>query len=225
MGVAIVLTRMLVRRRGVRRLVLVLAVVMALLVGADRIFLGRAQRLRRDRGLPARRRDGARSGWRSTTRPRGRSRWSTRRWPMRVPNAAQEARRHPQPDQDRRRRPVPRRWSRRWPRDSGFASVVVVGDHGRGHRLRDGARGRRQRLRPRRSRSAATAPSARSARSSPAPASPSGSSPPAPATCWPATSTSRSTCARRSTSRSTARTGRSTWSRSAATRWRTPPSW
>ncbi len=40
MGVAVVLTRMLVRRRGVRRLVLGLAVVMVLLVGADRIFLG-----------------------------------------------------------------------------------------------------------------------------------------------------------------------------------------
>jgi YegS/Rv2252/BmrU family lipid kinase len=40
MGVAVVLTRMLVRRRGVRRLALGLAVVGALLVGADRIFLG-----------------------------------------------------------------------------------------------------------------------------------------------------------------------------------------
>jgi YegS/Rv2252/BmrU family lipid kinase len=40
MGVAIVLTRMLVRRRGVRRLVVGLAVLMALLVGLDRIFLG-----------------------------------------------------------------------------------------------------------------------------------------------------------------------------------------
>ncbi len=39
-GVAIVLTRMLVRRRGVRRLVTALAVGTALLVGADRIFLG-----------------------------------------------------------------------------------------------------------------------------------------------------------------------------------------
>jgi YegS/Rv2252/BmrU family lipid kinase len=39
-GVAIVLSRMLVRRRGVRRLVLVLAAVLVLLVGADRIFLG-----------------------------------------------------------------------------------------------------------------------------------------------------------------------------------------
>ena len=38
------------------------------------------------------------------------------------------------------------------------------------------------------SRAAATAPSARCARSSPAPASRSGSSRPAPATCWPATS-------------------------------------
>ena len=39
-GVAIVLTRMLVRRRAVRRAVAVLAVSVALLVGADRIFLG-----------------------------------------------------------------------------------------------------------------------------------------------------------------------------------------
>ena len=40
MGVAVVLTRMLVRRRAVRRLVFVLAAAMVLLVGADRIFLG-----------------------------------------------------------------------------------------------------------------------------------------------------------------------------------------
>ena len=40
MGVAVVLTSMLVRRRGVRRAVLGLAVVLVLLVGADRIFLG-----------------------------------------------------------------------------------------------------------------------------------------------------------------------------------------
>ena len=40
MGVAIVLSQMLVRRRGVRRLVLVTAVTLAVLVGADRIFLG-----------------------------------------------------------------------------------------------------------------------------------------------------------------------------------------
>ncbi len=40
MGVAIVLTTMLVRRRGVRRSVTVLAVGLAVLVGADRIFLG-----------------------------------------------------------------------------------------------------------------------------------------------------------------------------------------
>jgi YegS/Rv2252/BmrU family lipid kinase len=39
-GVAIVLTRMLVRRRGVRRMALVVALAMVLLVGADRIFLG-----------------------------------------------------------------------------------------------------------------------------------------------------------------------------------------
>jgi YegS/Rv2252/BmrU family lipid kinase len=39
-GVAVVLTRMLVRRRAVRRLVFALAVGLALLVGADRIFLG-----------------------------------------------------------------------------------------------------------------------------------------------------------------------------------------
>jgi YegS/Rv2252/BmrU family lipid kinase len=39
-GVTIVLTRMLVRRRGVRRLALVLGLAAALLVGADRIFLG-----------------------------------------------------------------------------------------------------------------------------------------------------------------------------------------
>ena len=39
-GVTIVLTRMLVRRRGVRRLALVLSLAVALLVGADRIFLG-----------------------------------------------------------------------------------------------------------------------------------------------------------------------------------------
>ncbi len=40
MGVAIVLTRILIRRRGVRRLVFWLATLMVLLVGADRIFLG-----------------------------------------------------------------------------------------------------------------------------------------------------------------------------------------
>ncbi len=39
-GVAIVLTTMLVRRRGVRRVATALAVGLALLVGADRIFLG-----------------------------------------------------------------------------------------------------------------------------------------------------------------------------------------
>ena len=39
-GVAIVLSNMLIRRRGVRRLVVVLALAIALLVGADRIFLG-----------------------------------------------------------------------------------------------------------------------------------------------------------------------------------------
>jgi YegS/Rv2252/BmrU family lipid kinase len=39
-GVTIVLTRMLVRRRGVRRLVLVVSLAVGLLVGADRIFLG-----------------------------------------------------------------------------------------------------------------------------------------------------------------------------------------
>src|SRR6185312_12897943 len=39
-GVTLVLTQMLVRRRGVRRLVSVLSVVIGLLVGADRIFLG-----------------------------------------------------------------------------------------------------------------------------------------------------------------------------------------
>ncbi len=40
MGVMIVLTMMLVRRRGVRRFVVVLGVSLALLVGADRIYLG-----------------------------------------------------------------------------------------------------------------------------------------------------------------------------------------
>ena len=39
-GVAVVLTTMLVRRRGLRRLVTGLAVMIALVVGADRIFLG-----------------------------------------------------------------------------------------------------------------------------------------------------------------------------------------
>ena len=39
-GVAIVLTGMLVRRRGVRRMATVLALVVAAVVGADRIFLG-----------------------------------------------------------------------------------------------------------------------------------------------------------------------------------------
>ncbi len=39
-GVAVVLTQMLVRRRGVRRLALVLAPAVGLLVGADRVFLG-----------------------------------------------------------------------------------------------------------------------------------------------------------------------------------------
>lgn len=39
-GVMVVLTRMLVRRHGVRRMVYVLAVTLCLLVGADRIFLG-----------------------------------------------------------------------------------------------------------------------------------------------------------------------------------------
>ncbi len=40
MGVTVVLTRMLVRRRGVRRLVFGLAVTLVVLVGADRLFLG-----------------------------------------------------------------------------------------------------------------------------------------------------------------------------------------
>jgi YegS/Rv2252/BmrU family lipid kinase len=40
MGVAVVLTRMLVRKRGVRRLVVGFAVALVVLVGADRIFLG-----------------------------------------------------------------------------------------------------------------------------------------------------------------------------------------
>jgi YegS/Rv2252/BmrU family lipid kinase len=40
MGVAVVLTRMLVRRRAVRRLVFGLALGLVLLVGADRVFLG-----------------------------------------------------------------------------------------------------------------------------------------------------------------------------------------
>ena len=40
MGVAVVLTRLLIRRRGIRRLVFGVAVVMVLLVGADRVFLG-----------------------------------------------------------------------------------------------------------------------------------------------------------------------------------------
>ncbi len=39
-GVALVLTRMLVRRRGVRRLVFALATLLVILVGTDRIFLG-----------------------------------------------------------------------------------------------------------------------------------------------------------------------------------------
>ncbi|MET0838195.1 MAG: diacylglycerol kinase family protein, partial [Marmoricola sp.] len=39
-GVAIVLTQMLVRRRGVRRMVLVVSLAVGLLVGANRIFLG-----------------------------------------------------------------------------------------------------------------------------------------------------------------------------------------
>ena len=39
MGVAVVLTRMLVRRRAVRRLVFALALALVLLVGADRVFL------------------------------------------------------------------------------------------------------------------------------------------------------------------------------------------
>jgi YegS/Rv2252/BmrU family lipid kinase len=39
-GVAVVLSRMLVRRRGVRRLVFGLAVILVILVGADRVFLG-----------------------------------------------------------------------------------------------------------------------------------------------------------------------------------------
>ncbi len=40
MGVAVGLTRMLVRRRGVRRLVFVISTILVVLVGADRIFLG-----------------------------------------------------------------------------------------------------------------------------------------------------------------------------------------
>ena len=40
MGVTVVLTQMLVRRRGVRRLVFGLAVALVILVGADRVFLG-----------------------------------------------------------------------------------------------------------------------------------------------------------------------------------------
>ncbi|HET7683074.1 MAG TPA: diacylglycerol kinase family protein [Marmoricola sp.] len=40
MGIAVVLTVMLVRRRGIRRLVIAVAVALAVLVAADRIFLG-----------------------------------------------------------------------------------------------------------------------------------------------------------------------------------------
>ncbi len=40
MGVAVVLTSLLVRRRSVRRVVAVVAIAVVLLVGADRIFLG-----------------------------------------------------------------------------------------------------------------------------------------------------------------------------------------
>ena len=72
---------------------------------------------------------------------------------------------------------------------------------------------------------AATAPCARCAPSSRAPASRSGSCPPARATCSRATSTSRCTCGGRSTWRSPGRTAPSTWSRSAATASTTPTSW
>ena len=92
--------------------------------------------------------------------------------------------------------PVPRRCVEAMATESGWSTVVLVRDHGRGPGRRRWPHAaavagadlvivvRRRRHRPR-----------RCARSSPAPASRSGSSRPAPATCWPATSASRSTCA------------------------------
>ncbi len=177
---------------------------------------------RRDRGVAGRRDDGAllaRDLQPAAAQPRG-----VRRTADRVGAVRPSARRRRQPVEAGGRRAVP--GDRR--RD------------GRGGRAGRDPRGttRRSRTRapawPRRrpsaaptwcSSAAATGPSARSAPSSPARASRSGSSRPAPATCSPATWTSRSTSAPRSTSRSPDRTGPSTWSRCPATRWRTPTSW
>ena len=145
-GVAIVLTTMLVRRRAVRRLVSVLAVLVALVVGADRIFLG-VHNLSDVVGgyllgagivmvwlalydpTPALDRAGQRAA------DRGRA------------GRAPAARRGAQPGEDRRRRSVPRAG-----RDAGPRRRVLlrdlVGDHRRGHRARHGARSRCQRRRP-----------------------------------------------------------------------------
>ena len=199
MGVAVVLTRMLVRRRAVRRLVFALALAMVLLVGADRIFLGVHNVSDVVAGYLLG--GGMLLLWLALYDPTPRSIAAGQRPAHRGgPQLAQEARRHPQPGQDRRRGAVPA--ARREPGEGLRLHLGrLVGDHRRGHRSRHGARGRCQLAATSSSRSAGTAPSALSARSWPGPASPSGSSPPAPATCWRATSTSRSTCARRSTSR------------------------
>ena len=221
-GVAIVLTGMLVRRRAVRRLATVLALVVAAGRRRRPDLPGRAQRLRRGGRLPARR--GDRDDLAGLLRPHAPlDRAGQRAAHRRGAEPAQEARGGAQPGQGRRARPVPRAG-----RDAGPRRRLrlggVVGDHHRGHRARDGARGRRQRGRPghgdrwrrHHPRGVRGARRHRDRRWA--------SSPPAPATCSRATSTSRSTCARPSTSPSTARTAPSTWSRSAATRWRTRPS-
>ena len=160
---------------------------------------GRAQRLRRGRGLsPRRRHPAALAGALRPDAPvdRGGQRPADRGGPQ----LAQEARRHPQPG------PRSTTWgssgcsSRTWRR-------TQASPRSSGGRPPSRTPVTAWRTRPRSlaatwsSRSAGTAPSALSARSWPGPASPSGSSPPAPATCWRATSTSRSTSARRSTSR------------------------
>ena len=129
----------------------------------------------------------------------------------------QAARRGAQPDQGGGRRPPSGRWSSSARAAAGLGRAGVVHHDRRGPgpldgrgrrdlRRRDGAGVRRRRHRAHRLRRARRHRRLGRHRARPA-----------PATCWPATSASRCSCRPRSRSRCTARTGRSTWSRSPAT--------
>ena len=155
--------------------------------------------LRRGRRGPAGHRDRAARAGGSTARCRAATPIKRRAAPGGRALATRRLAVDPQPDQGRGRRPVPGDRRRDGRRGRLVGADLALHDR-RGPRHRHG-RGRRRSPAPTWcSCAAATARCARCAPSWPAPASRSGSSPPAPATCWPATSTSRSTCARRSTS-------------------------